>query len=299
MKRYKEEDKDKLKIGEVFYAKQFDLTVDKKLCKGCAICKLVCPREAITLKPVAKGPDGKALAPTVDIDENKCDFHAICAVACPFSAIKVTVNNREKIPAVEKEVFPVLLRDIEIDNERCEPDCKKCAEKCPLGVISVKFESLTPEDIEKRMKKGLPVNYRKTIISIKKELCATCPVCQVECPAKLIRVTKAFDGSLRIKQELCPPGCRDCLDVCPVDALYIGKDNKVYVNDMSCIYCGACSNVCPRPEALELNRTSIRHTDVKSGAWNKALERLTSTAGLERELRAKRTDKAREAISNL
>ena len=299
MKRYKQEDKDKLKIGEVFYARQFDLTVDKNRCKGCSVCKLVCPREAITLKSVPKGAGGKAEAPTIDIDENKCDFHAICAVVCPFSAIKVSVNNHEKAPAVEKEVFPVLLRDIEIDSSRCEPDCKKCEEKCPLGVISVKFESLTPEDIEKRMKAGLPVNNRKTIVNVNKELCATCPVCQVECPAKLIRVTKAFDGALRIKQELCPAGCRDCLDVCPVDALYLGQDGKVSVNDMYCIYCGACLNVCPKPEALELNRMSVRHTDVKSGAWNKALERLTSTSGLERELRAKRTDKAREAIGNL
>ena len=299
MKRFKQEDTDKLRIGEIFYAKQFDLTVDKKLCTGCAVCKLACPREAITLKPVPKRPDGKAQAPTIDIDENKCDFHAICAAVCPFSAIKVTVNDKENSPAVEKEVFPVLLRDIEIESERCLPDCKICAEKCPLGAISVHFEALTPEETEKRTKNGLPVNSLKTIVNVKKELCATCPVCEVECPEKVIRVTKAFNGSLKIRREHCPAGCHDCLDVCPVGALYLGDDKRVYVNDMYCIYCGACLNVCPEPEALELTRTSIRHTDVMSGAWNKALERLTSTAGLERELKARRTERAREAIGNL
>jgi 4Fe-4S ferredoxin len=130
MKRYKREDKDKLEIGEVFYAKRFTLTVDKSLCKGCVICKLACPREAISFKPVSTGPDGKTLARAIDIDENKCDYHGICAVACPFSAIKITMNGEEDLPAVSRDVFPVLIRDIEIDSGLCEPGCKKCEEKC-------------------------------------------------------------------------------------------------------------------------------------------------------------------------
>jgi len=299
MKRYKIEDKDKLSVGQVLYAKRFGLTVDRNLCKGCVICKLACPREAITLKPVPKGSDGKARPPLVDIDENKCDYHAICAVTCPFGAIKTTVNDEQKMPTVEKEAFPLLLRDIQVDSERCEPDCKICEEKCPLGVISVRFEPSTPEEINERKKRGLPSIQNKTIVEIKKELCAACRVCEAECPAKVIRVTKFFDGSIRINQELCPEGCHDCLDVCPVNALYLGKDGKVYANDLFCIYCGVCVNVCPRPEALELKRTSVRHTPIKSGAWNKALEKLTSTSGLNREIRAKRTAKARDAIKNL
>lgn len=299
MKRLKTENKDTLAVSEVFYAKRFDLTVDKKLCKGCVMCKLACPREAVTLKPVPKGADGKVLPPTIDVDENKCDFHAICAALCPFSAITVMVNEKEKAPAVEKEAFPVLVRDIEIDAERCEPDCKKCEEKCPLGVISVKFEPLTPEEIEARKNKGLPAAAKKTIINVNKELCATCKVCEMECPAKVIKVTKFIDGAVRLNQSLCPNGCRDCLGVCPVGALYPGEDNKVYVNDVYCIYCGVCLNVCPKPEALEINRTAIHHTQVNSGAWNKALEKLTSTGGLERELAARRHGKARDAIKNL
>jgi 4Fe-4S ferredoxin len=299
MKRYKKEGPDKLDIGEVFYAKRFGLTVDRRLCKGCDVCKLVCPREAITLKPVPKGPDGKALPPTVDIDENKCDFHAICAAACPFSAIRVTINDQEKTPVVEKEVYPALLRDIQIDSERCEPDCRICEEKCPLGIVSVRFEPLTAAQIKERKKAHLPAASAKTVVEVKKELCPTCQICQTECPARVIKVTKFFDGSIKIKQELCPTGCHDCLDVCPVDALHSVEDGKVSVNSMMCIYCGACLNVCPKPGALELKRTSIRHTPVKSGAWNKALEKLTSTIGLDKELGAKRMSKAREAIKNL
>ena len=63
MKRLKQEDNKQLKLSQVLYAKRFDLTVDRKLCKGCVICTLACPREAITLKPLPKDADGKAQPP--------------------------------------------------------------------------------------------------------------------------------------------------------------------------------------------------------------------------------------------
>jgi 4Fe-4S ferredoxin len=299
VKRFKHEDEDELRIGLALYAKRFGLTLDRNLCKGCAICTLVCPREAIALKPVPKGVDGKAQPPLVDIDENKCDYHAICAVTCPFGALKVTVNDEEKMPTVEKEAYPLLVRDIQIDSERCAPDCTICEEKCPLGIIAVRFEALTPEEVEERRAKGLPEASKRTIVDVEKALCASCRVCEAECPAHVIHVTKFFDGSIRINQDLCPDGCQDCFDVCPVNALFVGQDGKVYANDLFCIYCGACVNVCPQPEALELIRTSVRHTPIKSGAWNKALEALTSPAGLKREVKAKRAAKARDAIKKL
>lgn len=244
-----------------------------------------------------RGNGGRPTEPLLDIRDEGIEY----AIPVPsmFFANKVTVNDQEKAPTVEKEAYPLLLRDIKIDSERCVPDCKVCEEKCPLGIISVKFEPLTSEEVEERKKNGLPSTSKKTVVDVKKELCATCRICEAECPARVIQVTKFFDGFININQELCPEGCHDCLDVCPVNALYLGEDGKVYVNDMFCIYCGACLNVCPKPEALELIRTSVRHTPIKSGAWNKALEKLTSTSGLVRELRAKRTSKAREAVKNL
>jgi 4Fe-4S ferredoxin len=299
MKRYKIEDKDKLRIGEVFYAKRFDLTVDKSLCKGCVICGLVCPREAISFKPVSKGPDGRTLNRAIDIDENKCDYHGICAVACPFSAIKITMNGEEELPAVSRDAFPVLIRDIEIDSELCEPGCRKCEEKCPLDAVSVRFLPVTSEENAERKNKGLKELSEKTAVDVKKELCAACQICWMECPSNAVRVNKFFQGSLRIDQESCPDGCRSCLDVCPVNALYMNEEHKICVNDLNCIYCGACLNVCPNPEAIELTRTSVSHTPINSGAWNKALEKMTSTEGLDRELAAKRAERAREAVKNL
>jgi len=45
------------------------------------------------------------------------------------------------------------------------------------------------------------------------------------------------------------PGCideldRSCIEVCPVDCIYIG-DRKSYINGTECIDCGACEVECP------------------------------------------------------
>ena len=281
MKRYKKEYPDKMEIGQVFYNKRFVLTVDRNLCKGCVLCKLICPRGAITVRSSSKKLGSGTLAPFIDIDENRCDFHGICAVVCPFSAIKIFIDGNDELPAVSKNVFPVLTRDIDIDSSKCKPSCKKCDEKCPLGIISV-TESEEPSE---------------TVVDVIKELCAGCQVCWDECPTDALKVTKFIEGSIRINQELCPDDCRCCLDVCPVNALYIDDAQKIATKDNNCIYCGACQNVCPKPEALEIERTSVRHSPIESGAWNKGLEKITSTAALNKELATSRIAKARAAAA--
>jgi hypothetical protein len=62
------------------------------------------------------------------------------------------------------------------------------------------------------------------------------------------------------------------------------------------VYCGVCKVVCPEKDALELDRTFIRHTPVQSGAWNKALETLASTKVMTKELRTKSTKRAKESV---
>lgn len=45
---------------------------------------------------------------------------------------------------------------------------------------------------------------------------------------------------------------RSCLDVCPVDCIYVG-DRKSYINPNECIDCGACEPECP-VEAIFVDR---------------------------------------------
>ena len=278
LKFYKAEKDGKLEIGQVIYTKHFKLALDRGLCKGCQICKLACPKQIIDRVPQADDADGKAVAPLVDIDENKCDFCGICALACPFSAIAVTaraLNEAEADNRVSADIYPTLTRDIKVDNSKCKPDCTQCEDICALKVLSV--------------------DTAKGEVAVKADLCAGCTACWMECPEEAITVAKFIEGEINIDTEKCPEGCTRCKDVCPVNAIDI-EDGQVFANDYTCIYCGACLEVCPEEGAIEINRTAIRHSPVDSGTWHKALERLTSAEGLNRELAAENAAKAQAAL---
>lgn len=298
LKTVKRDTADALTLEWVLHVKRYKLTLDRKLCVGCQICSLACPKEAIKLQKQPKFPGEKAEHAKVDIDLEKCNFCGICDVLCPYGAIGVTVDGEHILSVVEKESFPQLIRDIQVDASKCGLDCVECEEACPLNLIEVtltadgkeikNINSLTEEEKEK-----LQFN-----IDIKKEFCPCCRVCEFKCPDGVIRVRKIFYGKILIHPEKCPDGCRDCLDVCPITgALYISDANqKVRVNEMFCVYCGACKVVCPVDEALELKRMRISHTPVRSGAWNKALERLASPLEMTKELQAKSSQKTLESV---
>jgi len=275
----KTEDENELIIEQSLYAKKFVLRVDRNRCKGCGICRDIChreAREAIKLKPVPTENGEKTRPPTIDVDHEKCDYCGMCDVLCPFGAIRITINGEHIIPVIEKESFPKLIRDIKVDLEKCETGCIKCAEACPLGIIKV--------------------DPTKPLVEIDVDACPCCRLCEVACPTEAIHVRKFINGVIKINHEKCPKDCHDCFDVCPVNVMSIGDDGKVYVDESFCMYCGACVNVCPEEGALELYRISIHHTEVKSGAWNRSLEKLTSTLGVTKELKAKGLEKAKELV---
>ena len=285
MKIQKIESDNQLVVERIHHAKNYRLTVDRELCVGCELCSLICPRESITVNRQPKKEGKKAQRPVIDVDEAKCQYCGICATICPYGAMQVTINGGNIATVVEKESFPQLIREIAVDSTKCPTNCTECEEVCPLNLIKVTSNLNTSE-----------VN-----IDIKTEQCPCCGVCEIKCPEGAILVRRIFTGKLKINQEKCPSGCQDCLDVCPITgALYLSeKDGKVYVNELFCTYCGVCRIVCPEEEALELSRSTIRHTTVRSGAWNKALEKLTSTAEMTKELRGKGRKLTMEAVQKL
>ena len=72
----------------------------------------------------------------------------------------------------------------------------------------------------------------------------------------------------------------------------------MHVKELNCVYCGVCRIVCPEEGALELTRTHIRHTQVRSGAWNKALEKLASTKAMTKELQSKSGKRLQESVKS-
>jgi len=288
----------KLTLEWILHVQRIKLTLEKTRCVGCQICTLVCPKSAVTTTKQPRGTDGKARKVSIDVDLAKCNFCGLCDLICPYGAIKVTTNGKHQLSVVEKESFPELIRDIHVDTGKMSFEQVEHKKLCPLDLIHVTAqtsEGTTIENVECLTRDGRDELTVK--IDIEKEHCPCCGVCEVKLPG-IMHVRKILNGKITVHQDNCPAGCKDCLDVCPItETLYVSdQDGKVHVNELYCTYCGACKLACPIEEALELKRTHVCHTPVHSGAWNKALERLTSTIEMSKELKTKGSFKTREAV---
>ena len=298
-KAVKKDTSDALTLEWDLQIKNYKLTLDKKRCVACQICTLACPKEAIKTQKQPKTIGEKARKAKVDIDLAKCNFCGICDVTCPYGAIKVTLNGSHDLSLLSKESYPQLVRDIQVDTHQCTKTCVECETACPLNLIKVSKVGFDGQPVENM--DALPPSVRDHVqvnVDIQKDYCPTCRVCEFKCSLGAINVKKIFEGVIAIDQEKCPENCTDCLDVCPIPgALKLEEDKKVHVNDLFCTYCGACKNVCPVPEALTVKRVTVRHTPIRSGAWNKALERLTSPTDAAKEFRATASESRRSAVA--
>jgi len=277
-------------LEQRYLTKTKRLELNRERCFGCGICATVCPKEAMTLSEASIEEGRLTNRPEVDIDPEKCVLCGTCVVFCPSNALEATTEGEKCISVVEYEVMPTLRKLIEVDSDRCDISCElKCQEICPVEAIHV----------ETKMDRGVT---RITNVGVDEELCFYCKQCEAACPFNLIEVTKPFEGEVEINVERCPEGCRVCVDACPSDALSLGDDEKPEIDQEFCILCSACEKVCPE-DAIHVHRTSIACSDVRSGAWFAALEKLTSTDVLMRELGRKagrrRNEIVRERYSSL
>ena len=301
LKRIKNDTADALTLEWVLHVKDYKLTNDRKRCVGCEICTLACPKEAIKLVKQPKNQGEKAKKAKVDVDLAKCNFCGICDVACPFGAMKMTLDGQHILSVVEKESFPQLIRDIRVDASKFNISRADGEKACPLGLIKVNSSMADGKPVD-TMGANVPEENQdvRTNLEIDKDHCPCCRVCEYQMPEGVMQVRKFVNGRIDIRTEKCPEGCKDCVDVCPISgALYFSEeDKKVHLNETFCVYCGACKSVCPVEGAVDLKRTSIIHSPVRSGAWNKALERLTSTTDMAKELKSKRGFKAQQSVKD-
>jgi 4Fe-4S ferredoxin len=257
------------------------LTLDREKCVGCELCTAVCPQEAIEYVP-GKVEEGKLVErPTVDIDPEKCNFCGECVVICPVNALSLLVDGEPSLQILELEAFPTLTKEITVDASKVPPKmAEACEASCPTEVITVEI---------RRSKTG---RISKVLgVAVDESDCIYCKQCEAACPGAF-KVTHPFEGIIRLEASLCPAGCQACADVCPTDAL-VTSDGKLNLDERFCLYCGACTQVCPVPEALVVKRHRVRHSPIKSGAWIDALAKLISTEMAAEELAIKSQAKRR------
>ena len=64
------------------------------------------------------------------------------------------------------------------------------------------------------------------------------------CPPKHVRITDSCQGCYS----------HPCMNVCPVDAIYLDKDKKCHIDQEKCIKCGKCFNQCPYRAISKIDR---------------------------------------------
>ena len=64
------------------------------------------------------------------------------------------------------------------------------------------------------------------------------------CPPKHVRITDSCQGCYS----------HPCMNVCPVDAIYLDKDKKCHIDQDKCIKCGKCFNQCPYRAISKIDR---------------------------------------------
>ena len=281
----KTENRRELTLKRTFLTRNYLLSLDKNLCNGCGLCAEICPREAIKVLP-AKITEGRlAKKPAIDFDVNSCNLCGECAVLCPLNALRMEIDGKEISTLVKNEAFPVLLKEITVATEKCDPVCNlRCQEECPTEAIKVST---------KKSENGKTVI---TDVQIIEDSCFYCKRCQLVCPLDAIDVKKPFQGTIELNSDLCPSGCTVCVDICPTHAIKL-ENGRLSVYPEFCIFCSACQKVCPK-EAVKVNRNWIFHSDVKAAAWLTALKKLTSFETVRKELMIKSGQKRTSSVQN-
>lgn len=273
----KYENLNEIRIEREFLTRKYLLRLNKTLCNGCGLCSEICPKEAIEEQQPLVVDGHLREKPTIDFDIHSCILCGECVVLCPLNALDMEVDGKEISTFVENDVFPVLLKEINIKKEKCDPECDaKCQEECPTEAIEVNKKSEKAQDL-------------RIDVQINESLCIYCKRCQLACDHGAIQVTKPIIGSITLNAYLCPEGCMACSEICPTFAIQI-ENGKPSVFSEFCVFCSACQKVCPNKspnEAIDISRDWIFHTDVTAAAWLTALRKLTSIETVAKELRIK------------
>lgn len=175
------------------------------------------------------------------LDLDKCTGCNLCWTVCPRYAIErgpIGASKRKKVKAPP----------IRVNYYKCV-FCGLCAYICPFEALTLTINDKPAEKI----KRGTTLPYLEGE--------------RVFCKGTGHEAIKFLDGEIAINNDNCPGGCSTCIEICPVQCLFLPKASKeepwkktpkIGVNRDNCLYCGACVFACPANSAIELKRTNIK-----------------------------------------
>jgi len=132
--------------------------------------------------------------------------------------------------------------------------CGKCVDVCPTNGLRLDYSSLIglgapvlegfcavyTELIQPSRSKNMEFKKRR----LEAELCMKCiNVCPTRA-LKRLPLNKIKMASIEIIHEKCVK-CYTCIDVCPFDAISIGRDGFPEADSGKCVGCRQCEKLCP------------------------------------------------------
>ncbi|MBN1166579.1 MAG: 4Fe-4S binding protein [Methanospirillaceae archaeon] len=240
-----------------------NLILDNEICTGCGICSEVCPEEAITVGAVGGSQRGLVTdGANITVDETKCSYCGVCVIMCPFSALRLLIDNEERLPILEKEGFPTYDKGTAIDQEKCVR-CTICDDVCPRDAINRDVPLFEGQDKD-GLQKGNAVDL-KIDFSVDDEKCTKCGLCATLCEAITVNhkpftpETGKIEGEVVWNVQLCD-GCNVCAEACPEEAITVTREvvgrvklGEVTIIDEECCTCRWCAINCPT-EAITVNK---------------------------------------------
>ena len=77
-------------------------------------------------------------------------------------------------------------------------------------------------------------------------LCIKCHSCENECSKTWFKEENIEKSSIKIKDDITVCNqCGECINICPVEALYRDKSGVVRINKSICVGCFMCVGFCP------------------------------------------------------
>lgn len=88
-------------------------------------------------------------------------------------------------------------------------------------------------------------------VAAKPELCKGCKACEEACAKVLYKDTDTEKSAIIVMPNndsgfninVCSQ-CGECIDICPVQAIYRNKNGVVMINKDTCVHCFACVGFC-------------------------------------------------------